>query len=283
MQLGRHLRELSRLRLGLAISVVLAILAGLWSVDKISLSPLGLKPRSLQMAAASTRALVDAPKSSILDQSVNVYDLQSLTNRALLIGNVMASPPVHGDIARRAGVPSARLKVLAPITVDFPRQLSTDIHPKGTDILESPEQYRISIQVNPTVPVIDIYTQAPTTAEANRLATGAILGMQDYLRALGRSQHVKPSLQVRLVQLGAPRGGLLNRGVAVEGRALVVGACVPDLVRRGRRDLPHAPRVGRGRPRRCARAERLIEVADGDRQRPASPLASRSARGARVA
>jgi hypothetical protein len=241
VQLGRQLRELSGMRVGLAISAVLAVFAGFWAADRISLSPPGLKPRALQMAAASTEALVDAPRSSVLDLSVDTYDLQSLTNRALLVGNVMASAPVRRYIARRAQVPEDRLQVLAPLTVDFPRPLSTELHPKPTDLFASPNEYRVSIEVNPTVPALDIRTQAPTTAEAARLASGAIAGMQDYLRDLGRSQNVKPTLQVHLVELGAPRAGVLARRAGLTIAILaalftfIVSCCAVVAISRTRR------------------------------------------------
>src|SRR5689334_1028175 len=100
MQLGRHLRELWQLRLGLVASLVLALLAALWSVGKIGLLPPSIKPRALEMAAASTSALVDTPKSTVLDLGVDTYSFTSITNRSLLVGNIMASAPVRQYIAR---------------------------------------------------------------------------------------------------------------------------------------------------------------------------------------
>jgi hypothetical protein len=216
MRLGRHLRELSRLRAGLAISVALGLLASLWSVERISLLPPSVKSRPLEIAAAKTRALVDASTSSVLDLSVNTYDLHALTNRGMLVGNVMASPPVRAYIARRAHVPVDVLQVVAPVSVDFPRQLATDGKKSSRDILKSPDEYRISIQVNPTVPVLDVYAQAPSVDAAQRLANGAVDGMKDYLATLGRQQGVAPDKQVHLEQLGRAKGGLLNQQVGIK-------------------------------------------------------------------
>jgi hypothetical protein len=213
MRLGRHLRELAQLRVGLAISVALALLAAMWSVERVSLFPPGIKARPLEMASAKTRTLVDSPTSSVLDLSVTTYDLNSLTNRALLVGNVMASAPVRGYIARRSHVPEDRLRIIAPVTQDFPRQLAQDVKYSSRDILKSPDEYRISIQVNPTVPVLDVYTQAPSVSDAKNLANGAIDGMKDYLASLGRAQRVPPQRQVHLEQLGRATGGMLNRRV----------------------------------------------------------------------
>ena len=216
MQLGRHLRELWQLRAGLIASFVLASIAALWSVGTISLFPPGITPRHLEMAAASTQALVDTPKSAILDLGVTTYDFQSYTNRSLLIGNIMASPTVRQYIARRSGVPAPLLQVASPVTPDFPRQLATNVTPHTKDILKSPDEYRLSIQSNPTVPIVDVYAQAPTAAAAQALANGAVDGMKDYLHDLASSQSIPPAKQVQLEQLGRAKGAVLNRGVSVE-------------------------------------------------------------------
>jgi len=210
MRLGRHLRELAALRVGVALSLVLALVAALWSVERISLFPPGVKERPLEIAAASTRVLVDAQTSTVLDLGTSTYDLHALTNRALLVGNVMASAPVRSYIARRAGVDAARLQIIAPVTQDFPRPLSTDVRRSSKDILKSLDEYRINIQVNPTVPVLDIYAEAPGVQAAQRLANGAVDGMKDYLSALGQQQGVPAGRQVHLSQLGSAHGGLVN-------------------------------------------------------------------------
>lgn len=216
MQLGRHLRELWRLRLGLVAAVVVAALAALWSVGSVSLFPPGVKSRDLEMAVASTRVLVDAPTATVLDLSVNAYNFQSITNRALLVGNVMASEPVRQYIGKRAHVPPEVLQVASPVTPDFPRPLATSGRKSTRDILKSPDEYRLSIQANPTAPILDIYAQAPTARTAELLATGAVEGMKDYLRELGGTQGVPQSRQVRLEQLGRADGGVINPGISVK-------------------------------------------------------------------
>jgi hypothetical protein len=214
MQLGRHLRELWQFRVGLVASLALALFAALWSVGRIGLLPPSFKPRALEMAAASTRVLVDTRQSSVLDLSVNTYDFRSITNRSLLVGNIMASAPVRGYIARRAHVPARVLQVTSPVTPDFPRPLASDGEKHNTDILKSPDEYRLSIQSNPTVPVVDVYAQAPTAEAAQQLANGAVDGMKDYLRDLGNTQAIPEDKQVHLEQLGRAKGGVIDPGVS---------------------------------------------------------------------
>ena len=105
MGVGIRLRELWRLRVGVAVSVLLALVAALWSVQQISLFPPRLESRSLEMATASTHLVVDMPRSAVLDLRNDTYMLESLTNRTVLLGNVIANGSVRQYIARRTGVP----------------------------------------------------------------------------------------------------------------------------------------------------------------------------------
>src|SRR3712207_3056936 len=121
MQLGRYLRELSQQRLGLVLSLLLSTLVALSAVYRISLTPPGLTPRAVDIAAASTRVLVDTPRSSLLDMRQGTYEFESMSNRAVLIGNVMASLPVREYIAARARIPAELIQASTPLTPSYPR------------------------------------------------------------------------------------------------------------------------------------------------------------------
>jgi hypothetical protein len=222
MQLGMHLRELWGQKVGLAIAVVLAVLAATRVLYGIGFLPPRLEQHSLGVASASTQVVVDTPRSSVIDLREDTYSIESLTNRALLLGNVMASPPVRAYIARRAGVPAAAINVSAPLTPEQPRVIADGAHqPKTSDILRSPEEYRLSIQANPTVPILNIYSEAPAGPAAGKLANAAVDGLRDYLGALA-SQHATPGAeQVRLVQLGRAHGSEIDSGVGIPLAILV--------------------------------------------------------------
>jgi hypothetical protein len=216
VQLGKHLRELWQLRVGVVVSLLVATLAAAWSVGRIGVFPPSFEPRKLEISTASTRALVDTPKSTVLDLDVNTYAFTAITNRALLVGNIMASAPVRRYIARRAGVPADVLQVTSPVTVDFPRPLASAGKRKTADILKSPDEYRLDIQANPTVPIVDVYATAPTPGEAEQLANGAIDGMRDYLKDLAAAQGIPESKQVHMEQLGRAKGGIIDPGISVK-------------------------------------------------------------------
>lgn len=214
MELGKHLRELFRLRIAVVVCLALATFAALLLSYKVSLLPPKLEPRSLEIASASTEVLVDTPLSTVLDLRQGASEIQGMTNRAVLIGNVMVSPPVLAYIGRRAGVPGSIIQTQAPLTPDFPRPLAAAGEEKKTsDLLKSTDQYRLNIQANPTVPVLQILAQAPSDKAAATLANAAVDGLRDYLAAQARTEGTAVDNQVRLSQLGRASGTVINDGV----------------------------------------------------------------------
>jgi hypothetical protein len=244
-----------------AISALLAIVVAVSSIDTVSLFPPGLKSRDLEIAAASTHVLIDSPRSKVVDLRAGTYDFQSLTMRADLLGNVMASAPVREYIGRRAGVSPDRIQAAAPITADVPRALTEPGSEKrSSDILRSTDQYRLDIQANPTVPILDVYAQAPTKEQAERLANAAVDGLRDYLVDIAGRQGIKDDQQVRLEQLGRARGGVINHGVGLQIALLafivvfVLSLCAVLFLSRVRRGW----RVAAERERSEAAREALI-------------------------
>lgn len=101
------MRQLWRLKLDTELSLKLALLAAIWSVSR----------SGLEMATAHTEVLVDTPQSIMTNLRENSYSIDGLVNRAVVLGNVIASTPVEARIAQRANVPAALLRIQAPITV----------------------------------------------------------------------------------------------------------------------------------------------------------------------
>ena len=214
MGFGKRLSELWRLKAGVAVCLILALTAALWSLQNISLFPPKLTARSLEMATASTHVVVDTPRSTLLDLRQNTYELEALTKRAVLLGNVIANGPVKESIARRAGIPVEALRVETPLTIRQPRpRVEGGKGKSASDILRSTDQYRLNIQANPTAPVLDIYAQTPTTRSAEVLANVAVGSLQTYLAKLAQTQSTPETQQIQLIQLGTARGDVINKGV----------------------------------------------------------------------
>jgi hypothetical protein len=213
MALGRRIWNLWLLRPWVAASAALALLMALWSVYGISLLPPKLTPRALEMATATTHVVVDTPTSSVLDLRENSYDFDAMTQRAIVIGNVMVDGKVRASIARAAKISPDRLQITAPFTRKQPRAVTTTKRKRASDILESTDQYRLNIQANPTVPILDVYAQAPSAKEAETLADAAVDGLRTYLSDLGAAQQIPGDDQVRVLQLGRASGTVINKGV----------------------------------------------------------------------
>jgi hypothetical protein len=209
-----HLRRLLSLPFGASCCFFVAAFVALSLVYQVSFFPPALKSRPLEMGSASTHVLIDAPKSAILDQRYGTSDFKSLTDRGVLLGNVMVSQPVRAYIAKRAGVPAESIQASTPLTPDYPRPIAEAGNEKHTsDILKSPDQYRLSIQANPTVPILDVLAQAPSAEQAVELANASVDGLQDYLDDVAARQGIAEAQRVHLKQLGRARGGVINQGV----------------------------------------------------------------------
>jgi hypothetical protein len=214
MGFGIRMRELWRTRRWVAACFAFALLAAIWSVMRISLAPPGLTSRSVEIATASTQIVVDTPRSTFVDTRQDTYGIDALTNRALLLGNVMASPQVRAEIARRAHVPFESLQVVPPLTAKQPRVLAeSGAKPSTSDILKFNDQYRLYVRANPTVPFLQVYAQTPTPESATALANAAVGGLESYLAELARSTNTPQAEKIRLVQLGTARGEVINDGV----------------------------------------------------------------------
>ena len=221
MELGKHLRELFRFRAPAVVCILLGILAAVWASYQIQLFPPGISPRSIEIASASTEVLVDTPFSSAVDLRQGRGNFEAMTSRATLLGNVIASPPVLEHIARRAHVPVEAIRAQPPLTPDFPRPIAQPgKEPGAKDILRVPEEYRINVQVDPSVPVLRVISQAPTAAQAVTLANASIEGLEDFLDGVAAREDTPPQDRVRLVRLGHSRGVVINGGVRLQASIL---------------------------------------------------------------
>jgi hypothetical protein len=114
-------------------------------------------------------------------------------------------------------VPVETLQITAPLTPKQPRAVAGSANQKkASDILKSTDQYRLSIEANPTVPVLDIYSQAPTARSAEVLANASVDALKEYLGDLAASQRIPAKDQVQIRQLGRARGTVITEGMDLQ-------------------------------------------------------------------
>jgi hypothetical protein len=209
---------------------------------------LSVRGRELRVSAATTRVLVDLPRPAVPDLRSTASDFGSLTTRAELLGNLMSSDPVLRHIGRRAKLPPDQIAAIPVVTSEVDRVFrEAGSEERAGRLLLAEKPYRLEVQAKPTLPVLDMYAQAPTTPEAERLANGAVTGLRDYLRGLARRQGFEPGAGVRLKQLGPARGGVISSrgGPKVAALTFLVAfaltACLLMLLMQLRRGPPGAP------------------------------------------
>jgi hypothetical protein len=167
-----------------------------------------------EIATASTTMVVDTPRASVVDPLTDTYGFASLSARAVLLGSVMADGPVRAAIARRAGVPAGDLRVEAPLTPIQPRPTVQRGQERRTgDLLRSGNQLRLHIDVDPVVPVLDVYAQAPTATRAERLADAAVEAARSELARRSAAERTPERYRLKLRQLGRAEGAVVNAGV----------------------------------------------------------------------
>jgi hypothetical protein len=212
MRLGIHARELWNHKLGVAIALVLALLAAgrTYAGDRF---PPGLSHGSPETARAATHLLVDTAHSTVVDLRQETYDLEGLTNRALLVSNAMASLPVRERIAARAGVSAAAISMTTPLNAEYPQSVGGSQPADGS--FGSPFEYRLNVLANATVPIVDIDTEAPTEVGAKKLANAAADGLAAYLRTVAKDGATPAGAQVRLIQLGRAQVVPVREGAGI--------------------------------------------------------------------
>jgi hypothetical protein len=239
MELALSLRELWRLRAWVVLAFAVALLAAVLSIYRPTLSPPGLQSRTLQASSASTQILVDAGRSSLADTA---RDLAPLAVRADTFAKVMTSPSVVTSIATEAGIPPGAVTAVGPVS--GPSGSSKAWGSPSARASQIPYEgigYRLSFEAVEDQPVITTIAQAPTTAEAVRLANASVRGLRRYLERPQLTQGVPLPRRVAVQQLGRAQGGVTipagtGRSVAVLAFLGVFGAlCVLILVLSGLR------------------------------------------------
>jgi hypothetical protein len=236
----------------IASCFLIALVAAVASIDRVGLLPPSLTPRQIEIFGAATRVAVDKERPVISDSDATSYDYDTLSKRTVLLANLMASKPAIAYIARRARLDPHAISADAQDTSQVQHVLvEPDSERRARRIANQYKPYQLLLRPSPTLPTMDVFTQAPSVLEATRLADSVVPGMLDYLAALARRAGREPAKQLQLDQLGPSRGAVINGGAKVEifGLTFVfafVMACLLALA--GSRVLRHlrAPAGARG-------------------------------------
>jgi hypothetical protein len=235
-----------------AVSAFVAIVCAVVNSGVIGGFPPKLRLHNLQIAVATSHIYTDLPGDTPLlpfRRADPPEDLQTMIKRGELLGRIMVSPPVLALVAQRCGAAPGDISGLGRITTSAPSALTEpDSEKRASDIAASKAPYRVEVQARPTMPVIDVYTQAPSLAGATCLADAAPRALSSFLGKLALADN-SPYPVMRLKPLGPARGGVANGGatliVALLTFLTVFGVLLATLIgvgewrRRRRRAASH--------------------------------------------
>lgn len=208
------LRELWARRLFVAVGFALAVMVGI--LLAFSVKP-GLPPkfdgRQYEVGIASAAVLVDSPSSLSVDLTggQSKADVASLSARARLLANLMASSPLKEQIARRAGVSADRMIASAPTfgPAGTPSPLTTG----ATKVKPSdPDANILTVHVNEVLPIITVDAQAANPASAARMSSSAVEELTTYLSSVAAKDRVPDAQQLVIKPLGPAKSTTVRRG-----------------------------------------------------------------------
>ena len=226
MELALVLRELwARKRLLLAGVLVAAFAAwySLYHVD--SLLPPKFEARALQYSAASATVFVDWPISLAGD---SFQQVDPLVGRTMIYANLMASPGMVDLIGEYAHIPGDQIWAAGPVDPNVQQaQAEPTAQKRNVQIAGEALPYKLNFYVDPLLPLIDFYTQAPSSAQAITLANAAVRALDTFVKRLQVGHHILPSGRIVIRQVGEPAAVVVDGGIKKKlGAAVFVAAFV---------------------------------------------------------
>jgi hypothetical protein len=232
-----HLREVWQHKIALATVIVVALLVAARVYGLGLLPPSGLKSTE---GEATARVLVDTPESTAVDLRQSTYNLEELNSRAKLVGNAIGTAEVREMIGEKVGVSPSEISLQTPLTTEYAEKDGLGIEPTTA--------YRLDVQADPTVPVIDVVGAAPTEEEARALVVATTSSLVSYVAGLPKAEYEHERKEVRLVP--RPLGEVESRPLAQPGKAfsafiaflviLAIGSATVVFVSRQRREYRRA-------------------------------------------
>lgn len=219
MELARTLKTLWIRRRLVALGAVIAAIAALLSVYSVGLFPPSLSSRTNVFATASTQLLVDTPDSAFADLA---NDLTPLETRASVFARFLASPAALVLIAREADVPLSSIEAQGPYDINLPTiQQEPTAGQRSSQIIGEGALYRLRFENNPVLPIVSIFAQAPSKAEAVALADAAPRALRVYINGIQAQQDTPDDRRVVIRKLGDAEGGVVNEGANLQIALLV--------------------------------------------------------------
>jgi hypothetical protein len=150
-----------------AAILLIAALAALLTAYKPSVSPLGLHPRGVSLAAASGQLLVDTSDSELTDNGLaSLYYSRFAGQLALNYAFYLQNYESTQALATAVGLHGQSVAASGPFTLLLNRGNVTPKSPAPVDPSQVNHAYRLLTDVDGVDPILSIYAQAPTARDA---------------------------------------------------------------------------------------------------------------------
>jgi hypothetical protein len=205
--LGKHKRALAGV---VAFAVFVAFLTA------YSIGPSGIHKRGSTYGTAQAQVLVDSPQSALANLK---QDTIPLATRAGVFAQFMASSAVREEIAKATGIPASKIIARGPF--DDPA-----VAPAGTEVPAAPappeesssvsaRPYQLTFVAQEELPLVTVYAQAPTAADAKKLADGVAVGVKAHISNMQDQGQLDEKDRVVIRGLGPAQAGTVNGGSAL--------------------------------------------------------------------
>jgi hypothetical protein len=225
-----------------ALLLAAALAAGLTGYDT------SLRPRAVEIGAASAKVLVDAGESELTTTAPRGASRANLAGQlAVTYALYLQEDQATAEMGRALGLRGARVAATGPFTLLLGR---TNLAPRTSappDPIPVDHAYRLALDVDGSAPVLTLYGQAPTARAAVALVDAAREVLQRHVAARKASYPLDSEQAVVLRPLGPAVGGLVDGGArwqlmgAVFLLVIVLGGGLLCARGRGRRRRGRAP------------------------------------------
>lgn len=223
MELVALVRELSRRRLLVVAIVLLSALAAVATAYKLP----SLEKRSIAVGAGTGQILVDSSPSTLI-AGAGTDTISALGSRARVYAQYLSSRDAVARISEETGIPARLITARGPFSqgTGIDNYAQQPAESRARDLVDEGKGYRLVFEAQEDVPIITVYSTAPTAEAALKLAKSSFTTLDEYVDQLKEKVEAKPQTPATTVpgtepvgpsdivvrELGAPEAGLVGGG-----------------------------------------------------------------------
>jgi membrane protein implicated in regulation of membrane protease activity len=219
MYLSRVAASMWRSKWACLLLTVLSIALALFLTYRVSFMHGSLQPRHLSFGVAQASLLVDSGNSPLADSTVLTEDIDTLSYD---LAEMMGSAVVLDPVAKAVGVPATKIYAQSQIVGGASLfQSEAGESERGNQLLGAGRHYSILARVDQSSFVVQLFTQAPTGAQAVTMANVAAQSLRRYIAQTAASERISMRRRVILRQIGPATGGIVDSSLPAEAATLL--------------------------------------------------------------